>query len=517
MASPTPVERHESMAAHWKCLVTCCLIAFCPFEYGLDFGCIGGLQAMPGFLQVFGYVDPSSPVGYNITPVAQQLISSLLILGTFISALAAGPIAKFIGRKFAMWIGCVLCAVANVIMMTSTQLGGLYVGRLLIGIANGFLMTFSQLWLQECAPARYRGFVVGAFTTAISIDNYTVPLGGRKAYEVPLAVVYVVPGLIFIGLWFVPESPRWLLTHGDEDKSLRALMWLRPFPELVPDEFAKMKAAIAEEALQSRGKAAVIEMFANPVDRRRTILSVASLLLQAGCGAIYLISYGTYFFEMARIGSPFANSCILSGVATAAIMVNAAVITRWGKRRYFMFSGLCITGTCQFIIAAVYKASPGTESTGRIIVAFSVIYIVAFNSLISTYSWLGGGEFPSQRLRSYTFGLATSMGFLGIWLIAFTAPYFINPAALNWGPQYGFIWGPSSFICATWVYFYFPEVKDRTFEEIDEMFQERLPARKFSKYVCTRASTSGKDNDSVHHVENIAMEEKSATKETTKC
>lgn len=69
---------------------------------------------------------------------------------------------------------------------------------------------------------------------------------------------------------------------------------------------------------------------------------------------------------MANIGSPFANSCILSGVATAAIMVNAAVITRWGKRRYFIFWGLCITGTCQFIIAGVYKASPGTQSTGRV-------------------------------------------------------------------------------------------------------------------------------------------------------
>lgn len=54
-------------------------------------------------------------------------------------------------------------------MMTTTHLGALYVGRLLIGVANGFLMTFSQLWLQECSPARYRGFVVGAFTTAISL------------------------------------------------------------------------------------------------------------------------------------------------------------------------------------------------------------------------------------------------------------------------------------------------------------------------------------------------------------
>lgn len=53
--------------------------------------------------------------------------------------------------------------------------------------------------------------------------------------------------------------------------------------------------------------------------------------------------------------------------------------------------------------------------------------------MVATYAWLCGGEFPSQRLRSYTFGLAASVGFLGAWLGTFTAPYFINPSALDWG------------------------------------------------------------------------------------
>jgi nitrate/nitrite transporter NarK len=79
------------------------------------------------------------------------------------------------------------------------------------------------------------------------------------------------------------------------------------------------------------------------------------------------------------------------------------------------------------------------------------------------------GEIPSQRLRSYTFGLAAAAGFLGAWLITFTAPYFINPVALNWGPRYGYIWFPSCIISAVWVYFYLPEVKGRTLEEIDAM------------------------------------------------
>ena len=67
----------------------------------------------------------------------------------------------------------------------------------------------------------------------------------------------------------------------------------------------------------------------------------------------------------------------------------------------------------------------------------------------------------------------------------FTAPYFINPASLNWGPKYGYIWVPSCLIAAAFVWFCLPEVKGRTLEEIDEMFEKRLPARKFRTYVCT--------------------------------
>jgi SP family sugar:H+ symporter-like MFS transporter len=57
--------------------------------------------------------------------------------------------------------------------------------------------------------------------------------------------------------------------------------------------------------------------------------------------------------------------------------------------------------------------------------------------MIAAYAWLSGGEIPSQRLRSYTFGIASAVAFAGAWLATFTAPYFINPDALNWGPEYG--------------------------------------------------------------------------------
>ena len=92
---------------------------------------------------------------------------------------------------------------------------------------------------------------------------------------------------------------------------------------------------------------------------------------------------------------------------------------------------------------------------------------------VGSYAWLTGGEIPSQRLRSYTFGVATAVAFLAAWLTQFTAPYFINPSSLNWGPRYGFIWFPSATIAAIWVYFFVPEVKGRTLEEIDEMVRSQ--------------------------------------------
>ena len=123
--------------------------------------------------------------------------------------------------------------------------------------------------------------------------------------------------------------------------------------------------------------------------------------------------------------------------------------------------------------------------------------------MVAPSAWLTGGEMPSQRLRSYTFGLAAAIGFFMAWLTQFTAPYFINPIALNWGPRYGYIWFPSATVTAVWIYFFLPEAKGRKLEEMDEMvsepleghdfegelltfdqFEHKVPARKFRKYVC---------------------------------
>lgn len=182
---------------------------------------------------------------------------------------------------------------------------------------------------------------------------------------------------------------------------------------------------------------------------------------------------------MAKVSNPFAMSNVLSTIGILAILANSLIIMKFGNRRVLLMTGLLLCGILQLIVAIVYDKKPGTTTTGTIIISLSSLYMFSYNGLVATYAWLAGGEIPTQRLRSHTFGIAAAVGFAGAWLTTFTAPYFINPASLNWGPRYGYIWFPSCVIAAAWVFFFLPEVKNRTLEEIDEMFEARLPARKF--------------------------------------
>lgn len=267
------------------------------------------------------------------------------------------------------------------------------------------------------------------------------------------------------------------------------MRWLRSTHECADAEVHEVQTTLTQERELHNG-VSVWDMFRG-TDLRRTIVAVAGVNTQAASGAIFIIAYGTYFFEMADVGSPFPNACILVGVGVVAILINSCVVTKIGRRRVFLITGLCLCGLFQLIIAVIYTVAPTALGARHALVALTCLYIVSYNGCISTYAWVSGAEIPSQRLRSYTFGLAASLGFFGAWLATFTAPYFINPSALNWGPKYGYIWAPSCAIAAVFVYFYMPEVMGRSLEEVTEMFEARIPARKFRQYKCVGAETLG--------------------------
>lgn len=99
------------------------------------------------------------------------MISSFMILGSFIGSLCTGPIGARLCRRYSLMLGLFLMIICVIIMAVTTSFGALYFSRILIGVANGFLLNFSMVYLQECAPPFYRGLCFGLVTVWITIGT----------------------------------------------------------------------------------------------------------------------------------------------------------------------------------------------------------------------------------------------------------------------------------------------------------------------------------------------------------
>jgi MFS transporter, SP family, sugar:H+ symporter len=120
------------------------------------------------------------------------------------------------------------------------------------------------------------------------VDNFTAKRMDKGSYLIPLGLIYIVPAFIAFFLFFIPESPRWLLQQEHPEKARKALLWLRPYKEGVEEELADMQAALdADKELEK--STSIIDLVRDPVDRRRTLLAVAAISTQAASGAMFMI------------------------------------------------------------------------------------------------------------------------------------------------------------------------------------------------------------------------------------
>lgn len=507
--------------SHRKCLMICFVATLATFQYGLDYALIGGFLSMKGFLQVYGYYDPARK-SWNIDPTVQQLISSLMVIGTFFSSLMVGPFSQRFGRKMGLWVAAIVNFVATAIMMGTTSKAALYFARFLLGISVGWFLTFSQVYVHEVAPAHLRGIAFAVYQTQLSIgsvvgasvDYATHKIPNRRAYQIPLAMFYITPAIQFVLLFWLPETPRWLTVQKRDKEAEASLRQLRN-KNIEEAQFQAELTEIREGTRrQMQGSKAVFMDIWRGTNFRRTLLSIAVICFHAGTGSSWVIYYTTYYLEKAKVPDPFAYSILTTCCGIMGVVFSFFYV-RKVDRRDIMLYGCLGCGLFQLMPAIAWTIKPDSRQASNAVVASVALFKFAYTTM-GPYAWLIGGEYPNNQQRGYVFGIASALNFMLTWLGTFTAPFFINPAALGWNAKYGYIWFVSNIIMVVFTWFLLPETKDRTLEEIHEMFEAKLPARAFKGYVCRgmeelaeqakdHAHEDGKEGHEVVHLEEIKV------------
>lgn len=375
----------------------------------------------------------------------QQLISSLLTLGAFLSSLTAGSFAHFFGRKTALWLACLLTAVGCAVQINTTDKAVVYVGRLILGIGNGFLVTFSNIYTAEASPAHLRAVMVALFSEWVNIGsivgavvtNATQSRLDKASYQIPIGILFVVPVVLAAGLFFVPESPRYLVNRGRMEKARLALESLRGGslrPEELELEWVEMVQGIEEEK-KLASTIGPLDQYRG-TDLRRTLLCYGVIMSQVGSGSWFVISYSTYFLIVAglTVNEAFRYSIMNTCLGLVGVNFGIYLMRHVVGRRTILIMGAAIQGLCMLGMAiGAGSVNPVGSDAGRnCLIAFFALYLFSYNAFVGDASYPVSTELVSTRLRSWSVGSAISLGYFFAWLTGFCSPYFINPENLNW-------------------------------------------------------------------------------------
>jgi len=278
-------------------------------------------------------------------------------------------------------------------------------------------------------------------------------------------------------MFFAPESPWWLVRKGRLEEAARSVERLGRKSRLnVGETVAMMRRVVALEA--SEGQPGYLELFRG-TDLRRTLIVCGVYAAQNLAGNL-IANQAVYFFEQAGMSTntAFALGLITSALQMVFVALSWILTTYFGRRTIYLWG----TGFNVVMLLALGIAAsiPGTSTAANNAQAsFGLIVSVMFTFAAAPASWVIIAETSAVRLRPLTTGIGRATYYIVEIPCIFLASFMLNPNSGNLGGKCGYVWGATAFLCWVTAYYGLPEMKGRSYREIDIMFKRRVSARKF--------------------------------------
>ena len=422
----------------FKAYLMCAFAAFGGIFFGYDSGYINGVMGMPYLIHTYTglpYPGPNATdeerTRFSLPSWQKSLITSILSAGTFFGAIIAGDLADFIGRRVTIIAGCMVFIVGVILQTASTSLGLLVAGRLIAGFGVGFVSAIIILYMSEIAPKKVRGAIVSGYQFCITIglllascvDYATQERRDTGSYRIPIAIQMLWALILALGLFLLPESPRYFVKKGKLDKAISALARLRGQPresQLIQAELAEI-VANHEYELQVVPQGSYFSSWANcfkgglrnpSSNLRRTILGTSMQMMQQWTGVNFIFYFGTTFFQdLGTIRNPFLIGLITTLVNVCSTPISFWTIERFGRRPLLIWGAFGMV-VCQFIVAIIGVTDGQNPNAVKAMIAFICIYIFFFASTWGPGAWVVIGEIFNLPIRSRGVGLSTASNWL---------------------------------------------------------------------------------------------------------
>ncbi|KAF1989470.1 general substrate transporter [Aulographum hederae CBS 113979] len=491
----------KALFANMKVFGVACFACLGGLLYGYNQGVFSGVLTMTSFKEQMG--------DYTANQTKMGWLTSILELGAWLGCLYSGFLAEILSRKYAILVNVAIFIIGVIVQATAitpASHSAILGGRFITGMGVGSLSTIVPMYNAEIAPPEIRGALVGLQQFSITlgimisfwIDYGTNFIGGTgegqtdTAWLLPLCLQLVPAVILGAGILFMPFSPRWLIHHGREAEARRVLANLRNLSQnddLIEIEYAEIRAQslfekrmISERFPHLREQTAwnifklqwvaIGSLFTSVPMFRRVCVGVFIMVFQQWTGINAVLYYAPQIFNDLGLSSNTVSLLATGVVGIVMFIATIPAVMYVDKlgRKPVLITGAIGMAICHFIIAAIsgsFEDSwPSHRGAGWAAVAMVWLFVVHFGYSWGPCSWIVIAEIWPISTRPYGVALSASSNWMNNFIVGQVTPDMLEN--LRFGTYIFF--GALTSIGALFVWWFVPETKGLTLEEMDVVF-----------------------------------------------
>ncbi|KAF1346532.1 general substrate transporter [Delphinella strobiligena] len=443
--------------------------------FGYDQGVMSGIIDAAPFAETFPEAGRPGLQG----SVWQAFITAIYEVGCLLGAIFTLIFGDRIGRRRNIMAGAAIMILGVIIQITAVKNQAsttqFLIGRTITGIGNGMNTSTIPSYQAECSKSHNRGLLICIEGGCVAIGtmiaywiDYGCHFGPEElTWRFPISFQIVFGVIICFFMTYLPESPRWLLSHDRADEALTVMSALRGLPRDDPEVNNSLQ--VLQDSIRASGAGARTsyrDLLTGGKSQhfRRMLLGVSSQMFQqlSGCNAV--IYYFPILFQD-NLGTSEGLTLLLGGINMVVYALFATtswfLIERVGRRKLFLYGTVGQTISMVIVFACLINPS---SAKGSAVGLFT--YIAVFGATWLPLPWLYPAEINPLRTRAKANAVSTCSNWLWNFFVVMITP--IMNTNIGWKTYLVFAVLNASFFPI--IYFFYPETAGRSLEEVDLIF-----------------------------------------------